>query len=134
INYEYAHTSNVTIDTGFANDDFDVLATGAQFGTYLVSAGITGGVTVGSAGSVQGITKPLILQPLSGLTGLTVDDSADTTPRTVTLDTTTLIADPVPYGIITGLAPADIEYRYAGTASVTVKTGSAANAVNVRAA
>jgi hypothetical protein len=59
-----------------------------------------------------------------------VDDSADATARTVTLST--ISQNFATYGQISGLAPANINYGYADTSSVTVNTGTAAgNVVNV---
>src|SRR5262249_13157113 len=62
------------------------------------------------------------------------DDSADTTAQTVTLSTFTPSFDSdSPWGSITGLAPAAINYEYADTSSVSITTGSGADTVNVQA-
>ena len=61
---------------------------------------------------------------------INVNDSADATARTVTLSTFT--SGGSPWGSITGLVPAAINYKYADTSSVSATTGSGADTVNVR--
>jgi hypothetical protein len=129
INYEYAATSSLTIKTGSNNNDVvNVLATGPT--TDLVESG-NPIVTVGKAGSVQKIHGDLNIDNPKGHDTITVDDSADFAGLTVALDTFTPPGG-TPWGSITGLAPAAINFKYAGTHSLTLKTG-AADTVNVLA-
>lgn len=77
-------------------------------------------VTVGN-GPVQGIRGNVTLLKGMGAT-LTMDDSANTkeTSNTYTLSK----ADKTPDGLVnTSSMPATIAYKYAGTSSVTIKTG-----------
>jgi hypothetical protein len=62
-------------------------------------------------------------------TTINVDDSADPTPRTVTVGNEATSG----FGVICGLAPADISFKYADTAQVTISTGTGGNTVNVLA-
>jgi hypothetical protein len=62
-------------------------------------------------------------------TTINVDDSADPTPRIVTVGNAATSG----FGVIHGLAPADIDFKYADTAQVTISTGTGGNAVNVLA-
>jgi hypothetical protein len=79
---------------------------------------------------VQGLLGDVTLFNPDSPTTLTVDDSADATARTVTLSTFSQIL--ATYSQVSGLAPANINYSYANTTSVTVNTGTAAgNVVNV---
>src|SRR5207237_5431604 len=87
-------------------------------------------VNIGFGGSVQGITGAVNIEnPLSYST-VYVDDSADTNARTATLDTFQNPGDSEGnnegWGQISGLAPGTINYEYADTGSVTIKTGDAA--------
>ncbi len=60
---------------------------------------------------------------------LTVNAAADTTNRTITLDSTTPSGD-TPFGTITGFAGV-ISYEYADTSGATLTTGTGADTINV---
>jgi hypothetical protein len=136
INYEYAQTKSLTLATGPAAT-IQVSATGTT--TNLIGTGETGAdqttVNVGAAGSVQNILGTLNIDNPLDSTIITVDDSADSKPRTaVTLGTMPPLGDTA-WGYISGLAPAagNINYAYADTASLTVKVGGGKNTYNVQA-
>ena len=132
ITYEYFDTSGVTIDTGGAGATINVLATGVT--TNLVANGVRDGsdvVIVGDAGSVQGIAGTLNIEDPPSFVALTIDDSADTTGRTLTLGSSTLPDGSS--GSISGLAPANINYAFNDTDSVTIKTGRGGDIINVLA-
>src|SRR5262249_53104356 len=57
---------------------------------------------------------------------INVDDSADATARTVSVGN----AATAGYGVIHGLAPAEVVFKYADVAQVTVSTGTAGNTIN----
>src|SRR5262249_61954500 len=86
-------------------------------------------LNVGNNGSVQGILGPVTSTNPPYYTTINVDDSADPTPRTVTVGNGATSG----FGVIDGLAPADIRFKYADTAQVTISTGSGGNTVNVLA-
>jgi hypothetical protein len=97
-------------------------------------------VNVGNAGSVQGIAGTLNLENPPSFTTVNLNDSADTTTRDVWLST--LGVNPADsehdndtWGQIGGLAPASINYEYADTSSVTVRTngGASGDTINVTA-
>src|SRR5262249_59976867 len=77
----------------------------------------------------QAIAAALTITNPQNWTTINVDDSADATPRTVTVGNGATSG----FGVIHGLAPADINFKYADTAQVTVSTGTGGNTVNVRA-
>jgi hypothetical protein len=135
INYEFFDTSSVTITTGTRADTVNVLATGKT--TNLNSGGGTDTVNVGNAGSLQDIHGTLNIENRPSFTTINVDDSADGTPRTVTLGQFTASddgdGDSDLFGSIAGLAPAHINYEYFDTSSVTITTGTQADTVNVLA-
>jgi hypothetical protein len=125
IEYVHADTNTVTVQTGTGGGTVNVLATG-------VPVSLTGSgsetVNVGNAGSVQAINAALTIGGFSSPATVNVDDSADGTPSTVTLDTVTIGGGS--FGRITGLAPAVIEYNHANTSTVTIQTGTGGAMVN----
>jgi hypothetical protein len=136
INFEYADTASVTLQTGFLiRTVVNVQGTGVT--TNIVShAGDS--VNVGNAGSLAGIVGTLNIENPPNRTDLTIDDSADTTARTVTLSD----IGPNPsdfehgtndWGQVRGLAPAPINYEYSDLDNVTLALGNAANTVNILA-
>jgi hypothetical protein len=135
ISYEYQDTSAITIYTGDANT-INVLGTGTM--TNLVGSGvpvvaIPPQINLGNNGSVQGIQGTLNIDPTLD-SELVVDDSKDTQKRTVALGT--FLPNPKlddPWGYISGLAPAHINYHYLNLGRVTVRTGPASNTINVLA-
>ena len=95
------------INAGTGGDTFNVLATTAN--SILDVGGAPSTANIGNAGSVQGIAGTL---ELFSPTTITVDDSADTTGRTVIVNS----------DFIGGLAPAAINYTDAVT-SLTIDGG-----------
>jgi hypothetical protein len=138
INYEYGDTSRLTLNTGWASGTtVNVRATDSIATTNLVGHGSTT-VTVGNAGSVQGIAGTLNIENPPSFTTITLDDSADATGRTVTLST--LGTNPNDsehntdsWGRVTGLAPGVINYEYGDTRSLTINGGSGGNSFVVSA-
>jgi hypothetical protein len=129
INYEYADTSSVTITTGTAADTINVHATGVT--TNLSSGGGADTVSVGNAGSAQGIVGTLYIKNPPNFTRLTVDDSLDGVGRSVTLSTFTPGGD-TPWASIAGLSPAAIFYRQADVSSpVSLSGGPGGNSFTV---
>lgn len=96
----------------------------------LVASNLEQGVDL-----AQDITGPVTLIAVPGNNwNLGIDDSADTSSRTVTLHTVTVPSDPtVPYGAIDGLAAATILYRYNSVFQISIRTWSGAGEINVRA-
>jgi hypothetical protein len=143
ISYEYADTSSLTIQTngGSSGNTINVLATGATTNLVSTGTGLTT-VNVGNAGSVQSILGPLDIEHPgpSGGNAIIVNDSADTTSRTITLSSLGSVSVDSDHngdlwGQIAGLAPAAISYEYADTSSLTVQTngGCSGNTINVLA-
>ncbi len=78
-------------------------------------------VTIGNAGSVQGIKGVVSIANTRGLTALEVDDSADAAARVATISATA----------ITGLAPAAINYVANDLNALTVNGGAGGNTFTV---
>ncbi len=82
-----------------------------------------------SAGGMQSITPGRngfnVIENDPDYTNLTFDDTGDSTPRFVTLDVVS------GYNELTGLAPATFRYDDNDVKQVTIRTGSAADNVNV---
>ncbi|MGA2498308.1 MAG: right-handed parallel beta-helix repeat-containing protein [Tepidisphaeraceae bacterium] len=124
------------LKTGLGANVLNVQATGTL--TYIIGNSHNGNgntINIGDAGSVQSIYS-LTVDDATGPDTITVDDSADTNPRTVTLDNGFSgypVSDPAPYGSVTGLGSGVINYEYADTSQINIKLGSATDTVNVRA-
>ncbi len=123
--YEDGHASSLSVTTGAVSDTVNVQATGAP--TYLIG-GWNDTVNVGSGGTVSGILNTLYLENPPAYNTININDGSDSTARTVTLNSYTPSGD-TPWGSITGLAPAAIDYRYVDTTSVDLTTGTASNTV-----
>jgi hypothetical protein len=132
INYKYNDTSGVTLTTGpVAGNVVNVQATGGIGATTIVGTAAET-VNVGNAGSLAGLFSSIYLQNTQNYTALSVDDSADASLRTATLSTF-ISPDNNPYGAITGLSLASINYKYKDSGGVTINTGTAAgDVVNVQ--
>ncbi len=114
IRYDNSDVSLVTMRTGNYADTINVLRNAKEM--VLSSSGGLDAVNVGNAANgVQSITGNLTIQNPPSHTTLSVNDSANTTGRAMTLDTITL-TDGL-YGRILWLAPAVIEYKVADVAS-----------------
>ena len=127
--YDDSQFLSIQINGGHGSDTDNLLAIPEK--QTLVNNVADAIVNVGKAGSVQGILGSLQIENPPHFNTLTVDDSADTQLRTVTMDTFISQGGGDPFGRIRGLAPASIFYEYADTSSITVKTGRAVDTVDV---
>jgi hypothetical protein len=94
---QYNLLNNVALVTGTGGATVNVQATSTP--TSIVGHA-TGTVNIGNAGSAQQILGALTITNPPSLTSVNVDDSADTTGPTVTLDTNVIVGSA--YGRITG--------------------------------
>jgi hypothetical protein len=97
-----------------------VLATGVA--SNLIDHGADT-VNVGNSGSVQGILGALSISNPTAYSRINVDDSADTTARTATLNQSTINGSPY-WETLGGLAPAAINYYDFDVWNVAVLTNS----------
>jgi hypothetical protein len=113
----------VQLNTGEGVDDVYIQRTSSP----LTVNGQRGAdvVNVGRGNSVQGIRGQLMVMNLGNWSTLNIDDSADTTPRTVTMSVTGS------YGKMTGLAPASILYRKQDLRALNVWGGSGNNTFDI---
>jgi hypothetical protein len=134
IHYNGRDISALNVSTP-GNDNVKVISTSTV--TNLRSGTGVDVVTVGSNRSVQNIKGKLTLGGGPGSAVVTVDDSLDAlngaVPRTVTMGTFTPPGDTA-YGSISSLAPAEIDFKYGSTRSLTVDLGTAEDSANVLAA
>jgi hypothetical protein len=137
MNFKCADTRSVGIYTSGQGSAVTVKSTGA-FGfngaTSLFGQGLfPDSVIVGDNGSVQGIQGTLNIENTPNFTTITVDDSNDLLPHTVTLDNppSPFAGDADAWGRIHGLAPADINYECPDTNGLTIQTGLRFVTVNV---
>jgi hypothetical protein len=127
IHYEYEDTSSLTIRTGTASGNvIRVWEDGVP--TNLIS-NATANVTIGDGlVGAQDILGTLSIENPPSYTTVWIDDTADPSARTTTLGTYTPAGD-TPWGYISGLVPADIDYEYADTASLTINGSQASGNV-----
>jgi autotransporter-associated beta strand protein len=136
IYYKDADTRSLTIKTGTASGNIiNVQATDGIATTNLVGNGPTT-VNVGNAGSVQAIAGTLSIENPPNYTTLNINDSADPGSRSVTLRT--LGTNPAdsehnndPWGQISGLAPAVINYEYGDVSTLTITGGTGGDTFTV---
>ena len=123
ITYEYAHTASLTINTsgvdgsvfGVWEDGVTTTLIGRAMATVDVGDGLVG---------VQTIIGTLNIENPESYTTINIDDSADDGARTTTMGTFTPPGG-YDWGYITGLAPANINYKYEDTTSVTINGSTA---------
>jgi hypothetical protein len=122
------------------NGDTTVSSTGTAV-AFLKVVGTSGNVNLVVGGNDYITFGPLqnILGPVTitynpgGAAVLYLDDSADSTAQTGTLTTVMPLEASVPYGLITGLAPAAIEFQWQETQEVHILTGKGDDTFNVLA-
>jgi hypothetical protein len=119
-----------TVNVGADHNTVNVWETDSGTST-TISGASTMTVNVGRNGSVQSINGDVTIVNPSSTTAILVDNSADATNRTVTLDT--VVNGGSNYGRIQGLAPAQILFKYTDTSTVLIKTGTGTETVNVLA-
>jgi hypothetical protein len=127
INYVGGEVSSLTVLGGSGSNTFNVQSTASGTPVGLNAGSGADVVSVGNgADGVQDVQADLALE--GPAITLTVDDSADGTGRTATLDTFTPGGETLPFGRISGLAPAVISYELADVASpITINGGSGGN-------
>jgi hypothetical protein len=122
ISWDPTNLAAVNITTGKNSDTVSIRATSSGVSTSLDSGGGDDIVNVGDNHSVQRIKGPLSIANTHASNYLTIDDSWDGTPQSVTHDTWTSPQGSV-WGRISGLAPGVINYKCADTMTATVLTG-----------
>src|SRR5262249_28613761 len=118
--------TSITIDTGDLADFVTIRSTAVPTTVTTTGTGDDNDtVTIGNAGSVQGITGTVHVANDNALSTLIVNDSADPIGRNVTMSDTT----------IHGLAPADITYDstaigdVGGVPGLTVNAGTGSDTI-----
>ena len=121
-------SATTTLNTGTGNDTVNVLATGGNTLNIHGQAGLDtvtlGGSTEAPLG-MQGLAGTVNVYNALGSTGLTFDDSQDTTGQTAAL------SNDGTNGQATGLSPATINYVNAAISGMTVNGGSGGNTFTV---
>ncbi|HUY91416.1 MAG TPA: DUF4214 domain-containing protein [Pirellulales bacterium] len=124
--------SQILVAGGGENDAVNIESLAVPT-TVTDSSGFFDAINVGDNGSLQGIQGQLNLENPPAFNTINLDDSSDTTARTVSLQNTPspLSGDADPWGAVTGLAPAAINYEYPDTASITIDGGNGGDTLNV---
>lgn len=99
----------------------------------LEGAGDSTSVVAGNAGQLNGIAATLSITNPTSRTGVTIDDSADSSTNTVVLDTYQPPGVFGSDGMVTATSmPGTIYFDYLDTSSATIRTGIGTNIVDVR--
>ncbi len=128
--FEPGAISGIVVNSGAGTDTINVLRTLAAAPVTISSTG-TATVNVGVGGNVQAIQGAVTITNPPSFTTVNVDDSADSGNRTATLDTATIGGSP--YGRLSGLAPAQVLFKYNDTNTATIQTGTGTEIINVLA-
>ncbi|CAN5488325.1 hypothetical protein BH09PLA1_BH09PLA1_02220 [soil metagenome] len=127
IRYKDQLSATVTFGTGA-----DTIAVRQTQGDLNLSS--TGGVdtyTIGGASNgAQSVLGNITLTNPPDHNIITLSDVGDTVGRTATLDDVTISG--APYGRLTGLAPATINWKYNDTTSINITHGSGADSLAVK--
>ena len=126
IAYRYADTASMDL-IGAGGDNVNVLATGSNVNRTTVNAVAVAKVAVGDGGMLQNIAGSLDIED----TSVTIDDSADPSPRNVTITFSAPAMSTVATEVgVQGLSPAAINSPtlVGATGSLTINGGTAANA------
>jgi hypothetical protein len=141
IGYDQSSLTAFNVDLG-PSTSYIVQSTPNHGGMGTVKTTISGGIaggsplppasappsgTVGNGGSLSGIQGTLVFA--SSVLPLTVDDSADSQTALTNITLDSFFSGSGLMGSITNLAPAEIDFDYSSTPSVTLKLG--ANSQNV---
>jgi hypothetical protein len=125
-----ADIENLTVWAGIPVNTVNIPSTYFANGTFLNNAGGDDIVNIGeSSDGVQSIGGYLQIQNDPAFSVITVNDTGDPTARNATQDTVVLGGSP--FGRITGLAPATIDYQYLDTNSLSLITGGGNDTVNI---
>ncbi len=116
-----AATSSVSIKETLAGAPVSVI--GNPFYTDTIN--------IGDSGGVQNILGNVLLENPGAFNQINVSDAGDKTARYVTLSTTT-DSSGNNFGVLSGLAPGTISYKWADTASpISITGGSGGNTFNL---
>jgi acrosin len=119
----------IILSTGTGTDTVSVQATHAPLTIHGQAGNDT--VTVGNAGNAQGVTALITIDNALANTDVIVDDAADTTPRSATLDSFLPTGASSPFGRVVGLAGAEIDFRWLDTHFLTLNSGQVADTIAV---
>jgi hypothetical protein len=119
-----AGLTTLTVDTGTGGDTVAVWATPTGLTTNVTSSGTPSDndqVTVGNAGDMQAVLGPVNVTNPGGATQLTLDDSADTTGRAVTITPSS----------VSGLSPGLIGFMASDVPVLTIAGGSGDDEITI---
>ncbi len=129
ISYRYLDVSAVNVIFGSAADS--ILIRNTQKDLNLTTTGGADAYRIGGASDgAQSVLGNITLQNPPSHNAIAVDDVGNPSGRTATLDDT-LIAG-LPYGWLSGLAPANIYWKYNDTSAVNITHGAGSDSLTVR--
>jgi hypothetical protein len=127
IQYRYNQTSYLSLYTGSAGADINVVGTGDD--TYLESDGSNNSVLLGGARGLQGLQGQVTIGNYTGRVNVDIDDVADTEKRTITLTTDTPDVENVE---VFGLTPRPITIKSYCIGRLDLEGGSGGDTFEVQ--
>jgi hypothetical protein len=123
-------TGPTTLNAGTGNDTVNVAATPSGSSLNISVTGPGNRVTLGNGGSTQNVAGSVsVVQSSSGgSTALFLDDSADTTGRTMTLG---LPSSSSANSQILGLTPGEVDFDPSAVTDLTIMGGSGGNTMTI---
>jgi hypothetical protein len=123
--------STLYVNSGAGSDNVNVEAVPSGIAVNVDTGSVSGSTTtVGDASLTADILSPVAVRSTGGSNTLTIDDSADSSSTTVTLDNSS--GNESAPSEVTGLSSGAIEYG-AGITAVNINGGSGGNTFNVNA-
>jgi hypothetical protein len=128
ITYRTSAVRRLIVQTGTGGETFNVLA--AAVPVQLTSHSSSTTANLGNQGSMARITAEVYVK---GGMALTLDDSADPVSRGIRFDEVSYPGVNGTFGLILGLAPANISYDFRSLSSLYLATGTGTETVDVKA-
>jgi hypothetical protein len=119
----------MTINTGNGPDQVAVQSARAALAIHGQNGHDV--VAIGNAGNARALNGTVSIDNHLGQTDVSVDDSADASGHTVTLDSFTPAGATQPTGRLTGLAGSEIDFRLHELGGLTMKSGAGVDKYNV---
>jgi hypothetical protein len=124
-------TYATVLDTGTGPDSVTVQANSDPLTINGNGGNGNDSVVLGKAGSVANLHSEVTITNQPSLTTLTIDDSADTVGRNVTLNNDGQPPETA-FGQVNGLTTATVAYKYSDTRALNLKTGGGVVNVTVK--
>ena len=126
----YGNIAGVYLAMLDGKNTINILDTYVESPVTVAGAGVDM-VNLGKNGNTQGLRGSIRVENFSSYNALNINNKADTTGRTVTLDTFNALDGQ--WGSIVGLTPGGVSYKYSDTRGLNITNGSGDDTTTVNA-